>query len=48
MDAIKSFFNALYQGILTIIGAAGFKNGKIGDIVEILRGMFSGGSKDAE
>jgi len=47
MDAIKNFFNAIYQGILTIIGAAGYKNGKIGDIVKILRDMFSGG-KDAE
>ncbi|MBQ5968830.1 MAG: hypothetical protein IKN72_12860 [Clostridia bacterium] len=46
MEAIKNFFDAIYQSILTIIGAAGYKNGKIGDVVKILRDMFAGG--DAE
>ena len=46
MEAIKNFFDAIYQSILTIIGAAGSQNGKIGDVVKILRDMFAGG--DAE
>ncbi len=46
MQAIRDFFNAIYQSILTIVGAAGNKNSKIGDIVTILRDMFSGGKEE--